>query len=74
MTFSIIVMLSYCIREQYKNEYCAFFHKKFEPVRKTTHQKLRESQALVAHTCNPSHSGGRDQEDCHLKPVRANSS
>jgi hypothetical protein len=28
----------------------------------------------VAHTCNPSYSGGRDQEDCSLKPAWANSS
>jgi hypothetical protein len=28
----------------------------------------------VAHTCNPSYSRGRDQEDCSLKPVWANSS
>jgi hypothetical protein len=27
----------------------------------------------VAHTCNPSYSGGRDQEDCSSKPARANS-
>jgi hypothetical protein len=27
----------------------------------------------VAHTCNPSYSGGRDQEDLHLKPGQANS-
>jgi hypothetical protein len=26
----------------------------------------------VAHVCNPSYSGGRDQEDC-LKPTQANS-
>ncbi|XP_073915203.1 leucine-rich repeat-containing protein 2 isoform X1 [Castor canadensis] len=25
---------------------------------------------VVAHTCNPSYSGGRDQEDCHSKPAR----
>jgi hypothetical protein len=25
--------------------------------------------ALVAHACNPSYSGGRDQEDCGRKPV-----
>jgi hypothetical protein len=25
--------------------------------------------ALVAHACNPSYSGGRDQEDCSLKPA-----
>jgi hypothetical protein len=30
--------------------------------------------ALVAHTCNPSYSRGRDQEDCDLKPGGANSS
>jgi hypothetical protein len=28
----------------------------------------------VAHTCNPGYSGERDQEDCGLKPARANSS
>jgi hypothetical protein len=28
----------------------------------------------MAHTCNPSYSGGRDQEDHILKPARANSS
>jgi hypothetical protein len=26
----------------------------------------------VAHTCNPSYSGGRDQEDCSSKPAWAN--
>jgi hypothetical protein len=30
--------------------------------------------APVAHACNPSYSGGRDQEDCSLKPAWANSS
>jgi hypothetical protein len=29
--------------------------------------------ALVAHSCNPSYSGGRDQEDHRSKPVWANS-
>jgi hypothetical protein len=28
----------------------------------------------VAHICNPSYSGGRDQEDPGSKPARANSS
>jgi hypothetical protein len=32
------------------------------------------SQAPVAHACNPGYSGDRDQEDCDLKPVWANSS
>jgi hypothetical protein len=31
------------------------------------------SQALVAHGCNPSYSGGRDQEDWGSKPAQANS-
>jgi hypothetical protein len=28
----------------------------------------------VAHTCNPSYSGNRDQEDCGSKPAKANGS
>jgi hypothetical protein len=31
------------------------------------------SQALVAHTCNPSYSGGGDQEDHGSKPALVNS-
>jgi hypothetical protein len=31
-------------------------------------------RALVAHACNPSYSGGRDQEDCGSKPAWENSS
>jgi hypothetical protein len=27
---------------------------------------------VVAHACNPSYLGGRDQEDCGLKPAQAN--
>jgi hypothetical protein len=33
----------------------------------------KESWALVAHACNTSHSGGRDQKDQGLKPAQANS-
>jgi hypothetical protein len=29
---------------------------------------------LVAHTCNPGYSGGKDQEDPSLKPAGANNS
>jgi hypothetical protein len=29
---------------------------------------------LLAHTCNLSYSGGRDQEDCSWKPSQENSS
>jgi hypothetical protein len=31
------------------------------------------SQALVAHSCNPSYLGGWDWEDCNLRPTRTNS-
>jgi hypothetical protein len=33
-----------------------------------------ETKGLVAHACNPSYLGGRDQEDCSSKPAQANSS
>jgi hypothetical protein len=36
-------------------------------------KKSLSCQVLVAHACNPSYSGGRDQ-DCSLKPAQANSS
>jgi hypothetical protein len=36
--------------------------------------KVKGVLVLVAHTCNPSHSGGRDQEDCSSKPTWAYSS
>jgi hypothetical protein len=35
---------------------------------------LEMSLVLVAHACNPSYSGGRDQENHGLKTARANSS
>jgi hypothetical protein len=35
--------------------------------------RWKERLALVAHVCNPSYSGGRDQEDHSLKPAWANS-
>jgi hypothetical protein len=31
-------------------------------------QNYGASQVPVAHACNPSYSGGRDQEDRYLKP------
>jgi hypothetical protein len=35
---------------------------------------LKTGWALLAHTCNPSYPGGRDQEDHGSKPAQANSS
>jgi hypothetical protein len=32
-------------------------------------EKTGKSQVLVTHKCNPSYSGGRDQEDLGLKPA-----
>jgi hypothetical protein len=37
-------------------------------------EKFAFGQAPVAHACNPSYSGGRDQEDCSSKLAWANSS
>jgi hypothetical protein len=34
---------------------------------------FKECAVPVAHTCDPSASGGRDQEDDGLKPALANS-
>jgi hypothetical protein len=36
-------------------------------------QKPLDSQVLVTHACNPSYSGGRDQENHSLKSAWANS-
>jgi hypothetical protein len=38
-----------------------------------TNQKYFRSWVPVAQACNPSYSGGRDQEDCGSKPAWANS-
>jgi hypothetical protein len=37
-------------------------------------QKFQKQPDHVVHTCNPSHSGGRDEEDCVSKPTQANRS
>jgi hypothetical protein len=33
---------------------------------------IQHEPGTVAHVCNPSHTGGRDQEDHSLKPARTN--
>jgi hypothetical protein len=35
---------------------------------------MHRNQVPVAHTCNPSYSGGRDQKDLSSKPAQANNS
>jgi hypothetical protein len=42
------------------------------PVQDNTSSQLENQE--VAHVCNPSYSGGRDQEDHSLKPVWVNNS
>jgi hypothetical protein len=42
-------------------------------LHRATLSQKKKSLALVAHTCNPSYSGSRDQEDRSLKPAQANS-
>jgi hypothetical protein len=42
-------------------------------IPKDSEKNLPGSWALVANTCNPSYSEGRDQEDGGLQPARANS-
>jgi hypothetical protein len=37
-------------------------------------KKQNKTQVWVAHACNPSYSGGRDQGDHRLKPALVNSS
>jgi hypothetical protein len=47
----------------------------FSPTKeKKRKRKKKVSQVPVAHTCNPSYSGGRDQEDGSSKPAQADSS
>jgi hypothetical protein len=44
---------------------------KFKSINNIIMKNKIYSQVLVAHACNPSYSGGRDQEDCGSKPARA---
>jgi hypothetical protein len=47
---------------------------KTDKIMKNGFQRSQLCQAPVAHACNPSYSGGRDQEHLGLKPGWANSS
>jgi hypothetical protein len=42
------------------------------PSEKSLFKNLIWGQTPVAHTCNPSYSGGKDQEDRGSKPAWAN--
>jgi hypothetical protein len=46
----------------------------FSTAKKSFSKFLCSSWALVANTCEPSYSGGRDQEDLGSNPAWANSS
>jgi hypothetical protein len=54
------------------DEYLVWFHSL--AVVNVTAINMGVHWMLVAHACNPSYSGGRDQEDCSSKPAWANSS
>jgi hypothetical protein len=41
------------------------------PKKKIIIKKWIACWVLVAHACNPTYSGGRDQEDCDSKPAQA---
>jgi hypothetical protein len=41
--------------------------------KKKQKNKTKKNYVLVAHACNPSYSGGRDQEGHGSKPAQANS-
>jgi hypothetical protein len=41
---------------------------------KLVFNKTQRGWALVAHSCNPSYSGGRNHEDCGSKSAQENSS
>jgi hypothetical protein len=43
-------------------------------ARQVTLKTHKTGWVLVSHSCNPSGSGGRDQEDLSMKPAWANSS
>jgi hypothetical protein len=45
-----------------------------DPVSKKAKADLGTSEMPVTHACNPSHSGGRDQEDRSSKPAQVHSS
>jgi hypothetical protein len=57
---------------QIKVKYCQVGFKKKK--NSALFSRSTASQALVAHTCNLSYSGSRDQEDHGSKPAWANSS
>jgi hypothetical protein len=72
MLWSLFICLSSqmeCLKTEPENQLLtSAYHLKKKKKKKRYHQ------APVAHAYNPSYSGGRDQEDCSLKPVQANSS
>jgi hypothetical protein len=60
-----------------KNEQQNQIHKYFKPSNDQEQICLKDykkDQAQVAHACNPSYSGGRDQKDRSSKSTQATSS
>jgi hypothetical protein len=67
----IRTFLNVTIHPQYNNN---MIIKKKKSGSVSSESKKRPGRALVAHACNPSYSGGRDQVDNSSKPAQANSS
>jgi hypothetical protein len=59
--------------DQILNYHLEHWFSNFLKIKPFFKDNLSQSQAPVAHTCNPSYSGGRDQEDCSSKPPQAKS-
>jgi hypothetical protein len=52
-----------------------FYRRKTNPSSLSTQKaNLKKWNFSWVHACNPSYSGGRDQEDCGLRPAQPNSS
>jgi hypothetical protein len=63
------------VREQTGALTCAQFYREPKAALKNKLiKRKRKKKVLMAHACNPSYSGGRDQEDQGSKPAWGSSS
>jgi hypothetical protein len=70
---NIIIYMTSKLRITYSNSDGLFNHRNnrdkiwmdFSDMR----MEIWNEKIVVTHTCNPSYSGGTDQEDCYLKPI-----
>jgi hypothetical protein len=73
-SFKILVSPESCLEAKTENLLsfivCCLIKKSLLELKTEFMQKQKLSWVPVVHTCNPSYSGGRDQEDHCLKPAR----